>query len=138
MVAGGFGVGSALVRLALPWISRRVGEWALIGTALVLSALGYLAFPFCDTLGTMLPLAVVLGMVLGSGQPVVMSLLHVTAPPGRTGEAVGLRMAMIGLGQTVLPLAVGVFGSALGLAPLFWGIAALMGVGGAYARRQGA
>jgi predicted MFS family arabinose efflux permease len=137
LVAGGFGIGSATVRLALPWISRRTGEWRLIGSALVLSGLGYLAFPFCTTLGTMMPLAVVLGMVLGCGQPVVMSLLHVTAPPERTGEAVGLRMAIIGLGQTVLPLAVGAFGTALGLAPLFWGIAALMGVGGAYAGRRG-
>jgi predicted MFS family arabinose efflux permease len=136
LVAGGFGIGSALVRVALPWISRRLPEWRLIGTALVLSAFGYLAFPFCRTLGTMLPLAMVLGAVLGCGQPVVMSLLHVTAPPERTGEAVGLRMAMIGLGQTVLPLAVGAFSSALGLAPLFWGIAALLGVGGAYAGRR--
>jgi predicted MFS family arabinose efflux permease len=138
LVAGGFGVGSAVVRLALPWISRRVADWQLIGAALFLSGLGYLAFPLCDTLGTMLPLAFVLGMVLGCGQPVVMSLLHVTAPPERTGEAVGLRVALIGLGQTVLPLAVGAFGSAIGLAPLFWAIAGMLGLGGAYAgsRRQ--
>ena len=136
LVAGGFGIGSATVRLALPWFMRRLAEWRLIGTALVLSGLGYLAFPFCVTLATMLPLAVVLGMVLGCGQPVVMSLLHVAAPPERTGEAVGLRMAIVGLGQTVLPLAVGAFSSALGLAPLFWGIAALLGVGGAYAGRR--
>ena len=135
-VAGGFGIGSATVRLALPWFMRRLAEWPLIGTALVLSGLGYLAFPFCVTLATMLPLAVVLGMVLGCGQPVVMSLLHVAAPPERTGEAVGLRMAIVGLGQTVLPLAVGAFSSALGLAPLFWGIAALLGVGGTYAGRR--
>lgn len=136
LVAGAFGIGSALVRLALPWITRRVGEWRLIASALALSGVGYLAFPFCVTLGTMLPLAIVLGMVLGSGQPVVMSLLHVTAPPERTGEAVGLRAAIIGLGQTVLPLVVGGFGSAIGLAPLFWGIAALLGGGSAYAGRR--
>jgi predicted MFS family arabinose efflux permease len=136
LVAGGFGIGSATVRLALPWISRRMAEWRLIGTALVLSGLGYLAFPFCATLATMLPLAVVLGMVLGCGQPVVMSLLHVAAPAGRTGEAVGLRMAIVGLGQTVLPLTVGAFSSAVGLAPLFWAIAMLLGVGGAYAGRR--
>jgi len=136
LVAGGFGVGSASVRVALPWIGRRVGEWKLIGAALALSGLGYIAFPFCVTLGTMLPLAMVLGAVLGCGQPVVMSLLHVTAPAQRTGEAVGLRMAMIGFGQTVLPLAVGAFSSAVGLAPLFWAIAALLGMGGAYAGRR--
>jgi predicted MFS family arabinose efflux permease len=136
MVAGGFGVGSAAVRVALPWISRRVSEWRLIGGALVLSGLGYFAFPFCTSFASMLPLAVLLGAVLGSGQPVVMSLLHVTAPPERTGEAVGLRAAMISLGQTVLPMVVGAFGSAVGLAPLFWLIASLLGCGGAYAGRR--
>lgn len=136
LVAGAFGVGSALVRLALPWIMRRVSEWRLIGGALVLAALGYLLFPFSVTVATMLPLAFVLGVVLGCGQPVVMSLLHVTAPPERTGEAVGLRAAITSLGQTVLPLAFGAFGTALGMLPLFWAAAALLGVGGGYAVRR--
>jgi MFS family permease len=88
------------------------------------------------TVGTMLPLALALGVVLGCGQPVVMSLLHVTAPPERTGEAVGLRAAITSLGQTVLPLAFGAFGTALGMLPLFWAAAALLGVGGGYAARR--
>jgi len=136
LVAGAFGVGSATVRVALPWIARRVSEWKLIGAALVLAGLGYFAFPFCVTVGTMLPLALVLGLVLGCGQPVVMGLLHVTAPPERTGEAVGLRAAITSLGQTVLPLAFGAFGTALGMLPLFWGAAALLGFGGGFAARR--
>jgi MFS family permease len=139
LVAGAFGVGSALVRLALPWIARRVPEWKLLGGALVLAGLGYIAFPFCVTVGTMLPLALVLGMVLGCGQPIVMSLLHVTAPPERTGEAVGLRAAITSLGQMVLPLAFGAFGTAVGMLPLFWAAGAILGVGGGFAgaRRPG-
>lgn len=136
LVAGAFGVGSAAVRVALPWIARRVPEWKLLGAALALSGLGYFVFPFCVTVGTMLPLALALGVVLGCGQPVVMSLLHVTAPPERTGEAVGLRAAITSLGQTVLPLAFGAFGTALGMLPLFWAAAALLGVGGGYAARR--
>lgn len=132
VVAGAFGVGSALVRAALPWIMRRVSEWRLLGGALVLTAAGYFLFPFCVTVGTMLPLALLLGMVLGCGQPVVMSLVHVTAPPSRTGEAVGLRSAITSFGQTVLPLACGAFGAALGLMPLFWVVAGLLGCGSAY------
>ncbi|MDB5858547.1 MAG: major facilitator superfamily 1 [Ramlibacter sp.] len=133
LVAGGFGVGSAVVRLALPWIAARVPEWKLLGSALVLAALCYFLMPFCNTVASMLPLALALGMVLGSGQPVVMSLLHDTAPPGRTGEAVGLRSAIISMNQMVLPLACGAFGSALGLLPLFWAVATLLGAGGGYA-----
>lgn len=136
LVAGAFGVGSATVRVALPWILRQVPEWKLLGAALVLSGAGYALFPFCTTAATMLPLALVLGLVLGCGQPVVMGLLHVTAPPERTGEAVGLRAAITSLGQTVLPLAFGAFGTALGMQPLFWAAAALLGLGGGYAARR--
>ena len=136
LVAGAFGVGSAVVRVALPWIMRRVPEWRLIGGALALAGLGYFAFPFCTTVATMVPLALALGLVLGSGQPVVMSLLHVTAPAERTGEAVGLRAAITSLGQTILPLAFGAFGTALGMLPLFWAAAALLGCGGGYAARR--
>jgi MFS family permease len=110
-----------------------VSEWKLLSSALVLAALGYLAFPFCVTVGTMLPLALGLGVVLGCGQPIVMSLLHVTAPAERTGEAMGLRAAITSLGQTVLPLAFGAFGTALGMLPLFWAAAGLLGFGGGYA-----
>lgn len=136
LVAGAFGVGSATVRLFLPWITRRVPEWKLLGAALVLAALGYVAFPFCVTVGTMLPLGLLLGLVLGCGQPVVMSLLHVTAPPSRTGEAVGLRAAITSMGQTVLPLLFGGVGAAAGLAPLFWVAAVFLGCGGGYAARR--
>jgi hypothetical protein len=65
-----------------------------------------------------------------------MSLLHVTAPPERTGEAVGLRAAITSLGQTVLPLAFGAVGTALGMQPLFWTAAVVLGVGGGYAARR--
>nr|WP_275698477.1 MFS transporter [Ramlibacter paludis] len=133
VVAGGFGVGSALVRLALPWIAARVPQWRLLGGTLVLAALGYFLMPFCTLVATMLPLAVALGMVLGCGQPVVMSLLHDSAPADRTGEAVGLRSAIISLNQMALPLTFGAFGAALGMLPLFWAAAALLGGGGAYA-----
>ena len=136
LVAGAFGVGSAVVRLMLPWIMRRLPEWQLIGTALALAGVGYFLFPFCVTVGTMVPLALALGLVLGCGQPVVMSLLHVSAPPERTGEAVGLRAAITSLGQTVLPLAFGAFGTALGMLPLFWAAGALLGIGGGYAARR--
>jgi hypothetical protein len=37
------------------------------------------------------------------------------------------------MSQMVLPLAFGAFGSALGMAPLFWAAAGLLGFGGGYA-----
>ena len=135
LVVGAFGVGSFAARLALPWLPRRLEEWTLLRSALALAAVGYLLFPWCTTTASMLPLSFFLGLVLGCGQPVVMSLLHATAPPARAGEAVGLRAAITSAGQTVLPLVFGGLGAALGMGPLFWTAAAVLAAGGAALRR---
>ena len=66
-----------------------------------------------------------LGLGLGSGQPMVMSLLSARAPPGRMGEVVGLRMTLIQSMSVAVPLAFGTLGSTLGLAPVFWGVGRL-------------
>ena len=136
VVVGAFGAGSFAVRLAIPWLVRSVGEWRVLCGALGFTALSYLAFPFCDRLATLLPLAFVLGMVLGCGQPLAMSLVHLTAPPSRSGEAVGVRSAITSISQTVLPLVFGALGSAVGMVPVFWTAATVLASGSAYARRN--
>jgi predicted MFS family arabinose efflux permease len=135
-VVGAFGVGSFAARLALPWLPRALDEWTLLRGALVASALGYLLFPLCTTTASMLPLSFLLGLVLGCGQPVVMSLLHATAPPSRAGEAVGLRAAITSAGQTVLPLFFGGLGAAVGMGPLFWTASVVLATGGVVVRRR--
>jgi predicted MFS family arabinose efflux permease len=133
-VVGAFGVGSFAARLALPWLPRALDEWTLLRGALVASAAGYLLFPLCTTTASMLPLSFLLGLVLGCGQPMVMSLLHATAPPARAGEAVGLRAAITSAGQTALPLFFGGLGAALGMGPLFWTASAVLATGGIVVR----
>lgn len=137
IVVGAFGVGSFAARLALPWVAARVTEWKLLRGAVALAAAGYFVYPFCGHVATMLPLSFALGLVLGCGQPLVMSLLHVSAPPGRTAEAVGLRAALTSAGQTVLPLLFGALGAAAGMFPLFWTAATALGAGAAYSARRG-
>lgn len=136
LVVGAFGAGSFVVRLAVPWLVRTLDEWRVLCGALALTALCYLAFPFTSSMATMLPLAFVLGVVLGGGLPMVMSLVHVTAPPARTGEAVGLRSMITSASQTVMPLLFGALGTALGTVPVFWATAALLAGGSAFAGRR--
>ena len=136
LVVGAFGAGSFAVRVMIPWLMRILDEWRLLGLALALTAACYLAFPFFTSLQALLPLSFVLGMVLGCGQPMGMSLLHAMAPPSRTGEAVGVRSTITSISQTVLPLLFGALGTALGMMPVFWAAAAVLGAGGAYAARQ--
>jgi hypothetical protein len=121
-----------VIRAALPVLSRGIGEWPLILTAMGTACTMYAIDPFFPTLPWMLAMSFVLGLGLGISQPMVLSVLHRAAPPDRIGEASGLRMMLVNITQTVLPTGFGAVGGAVGLGPLFWGMAALVGVGAIY------
>jgi MFS family permease len=82
-----------------------------------------------------LGLMFLLGLGLGSPQPMVLTLLHESAPEGRAGEALGLRTTLINGSQTVMPLLFGAVGAALGMMPVFWTMSAALILGSFYARR---
>lgn len=138
MVLGAFSAATFVVRAAMPLFASRVTEWKLIGTVQVLACAVYLAFPLVTSHYALVALSFVLGLGLGVGQPALMALLHRVTPPGRVGEAVGLRTALINGTQAVLPSAFGGLGSALSallagslaFAPMFWGAALLLAAGG--------
>ncbi len=77
-----------------------------------------------------------LGLALGSGQPVVLSMLHANAPPGRVGETVGMRMSLMQTMAVAVPLVFGALGSSIGILPVFWSVGVFLGTGGYYARRS--
>lgn len=137
LIMGAFGVGTFAVRLALPWIARTFTGWRILTGALALTAFVYLFFPLFNTASILMALAFVLGLGLGASQPMVMSLIHVTAPVGRTGEAVGVRSTLISVSQTFLPLMFGGLGAAIGMTPVFWTLAACLSAGAVFARKHG-
>ena len=116
-----------VIRVAVPWLARRVPEWPMILASHVVGGIIYLLYPLTESLPVMMMLSFVLGMGLGVSQPIVLSLLHRLAPPDRTGEAVGLRMVLVNGTQTLLPGAFGAIGGVFGVATLFWGMALLLG-----------
>jgi len=65
-----------------------------------------------------------------------MALLYEASPPGRQGEAVGIRTTMLNCSQTFIPLASGAISSAFGMAPVFTLIAALLLAGAWFARNR--
>ena len=65
----------------------------------------YVAIPFSRDAATLMVLSFCLGLGLGVGQPMVMSLLHSLAPPGRMGEAAGVRMSLINSMAVAVPRA---------------------------------
>lgn len=135
IVMGAFSAASFAVRLAMPFISSRVAPWTLLFAALVTAGVSFLAIPFVHGVGGLMAILFLLGLGLGAPQPVVLTLLHQMAPPGRGGELLGLRTTLINTGQTVMPLVFGALGAALGMAPLFFAMAVAMLVTGAATRR---
>jgi MFS family permease len=136
IVMGSFSVATFAVRLALPALARRVREWPMVVAAMLIAGASYALFPLAQSVAPLMALSFVLGLGLGCAQPFIMSLLYAASPPGRQGEVIGIRTTMLSGSHTVLPLAMGALGAALGMAPVFWSMAAVLFAGGGFAWRR--
>jgi len=123
------------VRLAMPGLVKRLRQWVVMCSALAVAGTAYLLFPLVSSVPLLMALSFVLGLGLGCAQPVIMSLLYEASPPGRQGEAVGLRTSLLNGSHTLIPLASGALSAAAGMAPVFWLLAAFL-LGGAWFARQ--
>ena len=135
VIMGSFAIATFAVRLVMPLLVRRVKAWHTVTAALSITAGTYSLFPFFTSVPPLMVLSFVLGIGLGCSQPMVMALLYNTSPPGRQGEAVGVRTTVMNTSHTVLPLAFGALGAALGMGPVFWSMAALLGAGAYFVNR---
>jgi MFS family permease len=136
IILASFAGATFVVRLAMPWIARRLSELQVLTAALFIAGAAYALFPFVGSVGPLVALSFTLGLALGSGQPMVMSLLHSMAPSGRMGEAVGLRMSIINASTFAVPLVFGAVGSSIGIGPVFWLVGGALAGGGFFARRR--
>jgi MFS family permease len=136
VIMGTFAVATFAVRLVMPLVVRRVREWPTITAALLTSAGCYCLFPFLTSVPLLMALSFVLGIGLGCSQPMVMALLYSTSPPGRQGEAVGVRTTVMNASSATLPLAFGALGAALGMGPVFWSMAGFLGAGVYFVNRR--
>lgn len=136
LVMGAFGAGTFVVRLCMGMLARRFGQWQLLAGALGLTAAVYLLFPLSGSVAVLIVLAFVLGLALGAAQPTTMSAIQQSAPPGRSGEAIGVRTMLVNASQTALPMLFGAMGAAAGTGAAFWTLAAILAGGCLYAARQ--
>lgn len=134
MVLSAFAAATFVVRLGASWFPGRLQEMPTLRAALFVAAVAYVAFPFTSSALALALLSFLLGLGLGIGQPMVMSLLHEHAPPGRIGETVGLRMSMIQSMAVTVPIVFGALGTTVGLMPVFGSVGLCLGLGGVAAR----
>ncbi len=122
-----FALGTFVSRALMPWFSSRFREWQIMRAAMAVVALVFVALSWVSVAAMFMLLGFAFGCAIGFSQPNMLSLLHAAAPRGRGGEALGLR-SLVGNGSSiVIPVAFGVAVGPLGVAPLLWAGAALIG-----------
>lgn len=119
-----------VVRLWMPWMARKYGEMRILTWSLLMAGMTFFLFPAFENPLILAAISFLLGLGLGCGQPLSIILTYNHAPPGRAGEALGLRLTVNKFTQIMVPLTFGSLGSAFGIYPIFWTTAVLLIAGG--------
>lgn len=132
-----YAVFPALLAVYAGRVSDRFGFRApMLSYSMLVAALTCLALPFLGIVPLLMLAAFVYGLGSGCCGPLSMILAYNRAPPGRSGEAIGMRQTVNKLTEVVMPVLFGSVGAALGVAPVFWGTALLLSGGAALMRRE--
>ena len=130
MVMSSYAVAAFIVRMGMHRASRRFGEIGVLTASLFVAGATYMLVPLVDRAPLLALTAFLLGIGLGCAQPLTILLTYNHAPPGRSGEALGMRLTVNKLTQIAVPLVFGGLGSAFGLLPVFWANGAFLLAGG--------
>ena len=122
-IIGAFALAAASVRLALPAFAEQLREHVVITLAMLGAALLLVVYPFLGSAMAMGTGSLLLGLVLGTVQPMVMSLLHQITPDGRHGQALALRQMVLNSSSVAMPVLFGTLGTVVGITAVFWTIA---------------
>jgi MFS family permease len=130
LVMSSYAVAAFIVRMGMHRASRRLGEVGVLTASLFIAGATYMLVPLVHEAPLLAVVAFLLGIGLGCAQPLTILLTYNHAPPGRSGEALGMRLTVNKLTQIVVPLVFGGLGSAFGLLPVFWANGAFLLAGG--------
>jgi MFS family permease len=128
-ILGGFALAATAIRVVLPLVAAHLHEWVVVTSAMLATAFLFGIYPLMHSALAMGVCSVLLGVSLGSVQPMVMSTLHQITPQDRHGEALGLRLMMINASSVLMPMLFGAAGTALGVSVVFWTVGAAVGSG---------
>ena len=135
LILGTFTLAVTGVRMLIPLLADRLDEHTVLRSAMLGTGVVFALYPFAPSPLVMGALAVLLGITLGSVQPMVMSMLHHLTPDNRHGEALALRSMAINGSSTVMPLLFGAVGAVVGAGVLFWVVGGAVAAGAWVARR---
>jgi predicted MFS family arabinose efflux permease len=119
LIMGTYATATFLTRFLLPFLLRSVRPQQVLFAFMLLAAAGFLLMPFLRDVYLIMLATFAIGVGLGVGQPISMTLSFNQSPAGRTGEVTGLRLTANNIARIVIPLTAGALGSAFGIVPVF-------------------
>lgn len=128
-ILGAFAVAAVAVRIVLPSLAAHLKEWAVITAAMGATGVLFAIYPLLQGPVAMGACSMLLGVALGTVQPMIMSTLHQITPEHRHGQAVGLRLMAINASSVTMPMLFGLAGASIGIAGVFWAVGALVAGG---------
>jgi MFS family permease len=134
-ILGVFALATFVVRVFLPPIAKRYTEAQILTTGIFIAAFAFLLFPLFQNPYMLAAAAFLLGLGVGCGQPMSMSLIYALAPQGRAAECAGLRVTVNNFMHLIIPVAFGSLGTAFGYTLVFVSNSVLLVGGGALMRR---
>ena len=128
-ILGSFAIAATCVRVVMPLLAVHLKEWLVVSCAMLITALLFGIYPLTHTPLAMGICSVLLGLALGSVQPMIMSTLHQITPHALHGQALGLRLMSINLSSVLMPMLFGTAGMVVGVSVVFWTVGAAVAMG---------
>ena len=122
-------------RFFLGRLSAALGRRRLLVGSVALSAAGVAVTTLAMPVWALALVMVAVGLGLGAGQPLTMSWLAESTPPGLRGRAMSLRLTGNRIGQVVVPTAAGLLAAGAGATGVLALTAAALAAAGVAARR---
>lgn len=119
-----------LVRFFMPVLVRKFTENKVLLGCFAVTAGSFFLMPLFKGTIILGVISFFVGVGLGCGQPLTMTLAFNASPPGRTGEVLGLRLTVNKVVQFVAPIVFGSVGTVVAAVPIFWSNALILASGG--------
>jgi MFS family permease len=135
-VLGIFALATFVIRILLPRLIKKSGEAEILTYAIFVAAFTFVLFPFFKDVYALAAIAFLLGLGIGCGMPLSMSLIYALSPRERVSEASGLRVTVNNFAHLAMPLFFGIIGTAFGYFPVFISNSTMLVASGFLMRRN--
>lgn len=120
LILGSFAVAATVVRLAISRWADHLDEKRALRGAMTLATVTCAVYYWLPGAVGMMVGSALLGLALGSVQPMILAMLHQVTPGDRHGQALGLRMLATNAATIVMPAGFGALAAATVPAAPLW------------------